>query len=294
MSDRAIMRAGAFWDRYVSATVNRAEWYAHPLVQERLLRQRQGRSIEEWFAAKYLTGRRMQRGLAIGAGTANFELNLLQSGAVETFDLYDVSEASLNQAHATARAMGMENAVRCFCADVNESEFLQQYDLITFISSMHHVENLEATLTRMHSLLAVGGMLLAHEYVGPDRFAFPESDLRLPRQLFQVLDPRLKAPWPELPLPTAAAVIAADPTEAVHSSAIIETLQSIFEYVEITPLKTSLAFILWYGLDHDALYDTPQGMDLVRVLMALDELLVDGGEMPNYFAYLAASKTRLQ
>lgn len=276
------------------AVSNRAEWYAHPLVQARFQQQRGGQSIEDWFFSTYLSGFRGHRGLGIGAGVASFELNLLRLGVVETFDLYDVSEVSLDQARAAARRSGVEQQIRTFCADVNEIEFTGTYDVITFISSLHHIEHLETTLRRMHALLAPGGILLAHEYVGPDRFAFPESDLRLPRQLFNVLDPRLKAPWPELPLPVPADVIAADPTEAVHSAAIIETLQRIFAHVEVTPLKTSLAFILWYGLDHDALYDTPQGVDLVRVLLTLDEMLVDAGEMPNYFAYLAASKTDLR
>lgn len=291
MSDETIARTAEYWDRYVSSSVNRAEWQAHPLTQERMRRQRDGYSIEEWFITKYLSGKRLRRGLGIGAGVASFELNLLQRNIVETYDLYDVSQGSLDQAKETARAMGVDDRVRCFCADVTHVAFTGTYDLVTFVSSLHHIENLETTLSHVHSILSAEGLVLSIEYVGPDRFDFPDSDTRFARQLYRVLDPSLKAPWPELPLPHPEDVIAADPTEAIHSSAIIETLQDIFEYVEVTPLKTSLAFILWWGLKHDALFDTEQGVDLARTVLALDELLVDAGDMPNYFAYLAAAKT---
>ncbi len=292
MPETTIATTAEYWDRYVAvpASANRAEWQAHPLVQERFQKLRGGQSIEEWFITKYLVGHQFRRGLGIGAGVASFELNLVQRGTIETCDLYDVSQASLDLARETARSMGIEERIRYFCADVTDVAFTGSYDVVTFISSLHHIENLEATLAQVHSILSPEGMLLANEYVGPDRFAYPDNDLRFPRELFRVLDPMLKAPWPELPLPRVADVIAADPTEAIHSADIIEALLDAFQYVEVTPLKTSLAFILWSGLNHDALYETAQGIDLVRLIMEIDELLVDMGKMPNYFAYLAATK----
>jgi SAM-dependent methyltransferase len=290
MLDSGITRTADYWDRYVKMAVNRGEWQAHPLVQERFLRQRGGLSLEEWFISTYCSGRRFRRGMSVGAGVASFEVNLLQRGIVEAFDLYDVSQASLDVATQRARALGLDGRVRCFCADVTEVQWEEQYDLVTFISSLHHVTNLDQLLNQIHALLDEDGLVFAVEYVGPDRFAFPERDTDVARTLYRVLDPQLRSPWPELPLPHVPDVIAADPTEAVHSSAIIETLQDIFEYCEITPLQTSLAYIMWPGLNHDMLYESEQGMDLVRMILEVDQLLVDTGKMPNYFAYLAASK----
>jgi SAM-dependent methyltransferase len=292
MPETTIETTAEYWDRYVTspASANRAEWYAHPLVQERFLRLRDGQSLEGWFVTKYLAGHHFRRGLGIGAGVATLELNLVQLGAIETVDLYDVSQGSLDVARETARSMNIEDRVRYFCADVTDVAFTGSYDVVTFISSLHHIENLEATLTQMHSILSPEGVLLANEYVGPDRFGYPDEDLRIPRQLFHILDPSLKAPFPEMPLPKVADVIAADPTEAIHSADTIETLGSVFAHVEVTPLRTSLAFILWWGLNHDVLYETAQGIDLVRLILELDEMFVNEQKMPNYFAYLAASK----
>lgn len=265
-------------------------YQAHPLVQERLHALRDGLSVDKWFAQKYLRTP-ARRGLGIGTGAATVELLLMQQGAVREYDLYEVSQTALDQARETARQFGVLERVRFFCQDINEVSIpANTYGVVSFISSLHHMSNLEGVLRRVHAALTPGGVLFADEYVGPDRFAFPERDTQVARWFYRTLDGELRSAWPELPLPNPADVAAADPTEAIHSAEILETVSNVFANVEVTGLQGTLAYILWNGLNHDALFDTDKGADLVRAILAFDDALILSGQLRDYFALIVARK----
>jgi hypothetical protein len=48
---------------------------------------------------------------------------------------------------------------------------------------------------------------------------------------------------------------------------------------------------MFWGLNHDALYETAEGTELVRFILAMDKALVHAGALPHYFAHLVARKT---
>lgn len=288
--DSDLSRTSDYWDQHAKQIYeNPAEWLAHPTVKERLTQLRDGKTLEQWFIDKYLHKRPVARALGIGCGIAQFELGLLRLGVVEHYDLYDVSAVALETAMESARATGIADRVRVYLLDINHVSLDRySYDLVTFISSLHHIADLEQVLRRLKDALKPEGILFASEYVGPDRFAYPEQDAAYAKKLFRALDPALRCPWPELPQPNPVDVIAADPTESIHSSEIIPTLQRIFSTVELTPLDYTLTFILWWGLNHEALYDTAQGREFVELLLDLDRALVRSGALPSYFCYIAA------
>jgi SAM-dependent methyltransferase len=291
-TDMDLSRTSEYWDDHaVRGDQNRAEWLAHPLIKERIVQVRGGHSLEHWFIERYLGKRRVARAIGIGCGVASFELGLMRLGAVEQYDLYDVSQVALDTAMETARTLGLAERVHIFRQDVNHEILAPNtYDLVTFISSLHHIADLDGVLRRVNEALTPQGLLFANEYVGPDRFAYPEHDSAFAKRLYRVLDPRLRSPWPELPQPNPADVEAADPTESIHSADIIETVKRVFDQIEITPLEYTLTFILWWGLNHDALYDTEPGRELVNVVLDIDNALVTSGRLPNYFSYIVARK----
>ncbi len=269
----------------------RSEWLAHPFVREYLTRLRQGLSLEDWVIRFILDNRPRQRGLGIGTGSGEFELSLVKVGMVEQYDFFDVSQGMLDRGYELATQMKIADRVNFFCLDVGNLALPNNhYDLVTFSHSLHHMIELKKVLSLARAALRPGGVLFADEYVGPDRFAFPESDLRMARQLYNVLNPVLKCPWPAMPVPDPAEVMEADPTEAVHSTEIIETIRTIFGNCHVTSYQTALTPILWYGLNFDTVYETSQGQGLVKFLLELDQLLVSTGRLKTYYAYLHAFK----
>jgi len=296
--DPTLSRTSEYWDIHAGqGDENRAEWFAHPAVAERLLQVRDGKPLERWFIDQYAAGRPLARALSIGCGVGLFELGLIRLGAIEHYDLYDVSPVALETALASARAFGVEDRIAIHQADINHVSLQhvslqkEDYDLVTFISSLHHVADLEQVLRRVLTALKPDGLIFAGEYTGPDRFAYPKPDAAYAKRLYRALDPALKCPWPELPQPVPEDVIAADPTESIHSSEIIATVQRVFGNIELTPYGYTLTFILWWGLNHDALYETEQGREFVTTLLDLDRGPVISGALPNYFHYALGSKT---
>jgi len=288
-----IQRTADHWNKqHFSTAFLRAEWSYHPLALARLHRMLGYDSREEWFVKTHLPHGPVQRGVGIGVGTATSELRLLASGAVEQFDLYEISPVALESVREEARRLGVEDRARFLCEDINHVALpTETYDLVTFIASLHHMEQLEHVLQSCYASLAPGGVMWAAEYVGPDRFNFPDADTAFAKRLYRALDPDVKKTWePELRFPSPADVIAVDPTESVHSSDIIKTARWIFPQLDVIPTYGTLAFIISWCLNHDALYDTEEGREAFQAILDIDTAMLDAGQLPHYFAYLIGVK----
>ncbi|MDR3533229.1 MAG: class I SAM-dependent methyltransferase [Rhodopila sp.] len=294
----ALSRTAEFWDReHFSPEMQRAEWQNHPLARERMVRLLGGRVRERWFAETYLPANGVERGLGIGVGAGATEMELLGSGAIRHFDLWDVSSAGLAAAREHAARYGAADRVITNVGDIHSANLGEnRYDVITFIASLHHIDNLDGVLAQCHRALKPGGVLWAAEYIGPDRFDYPPEHTSLAHDLFMGLDPDLKKSWePVLRFPTRQEVIDADPTESVHSADIPAAIRRNFDQVQVTPTYGSFAFIMFWGLNHDAIYARPEGERLVRAILAIDEALIDAGKLPHYFSHIVATKlTRRQ
>jgi SAM-dependent methyltransferase len=291
-----ISKTSSYWDRYWEQNqgvnnTNRAEWLGHPIVIEHHNKLRGGLSLDAWLVQKLAPVKPVKQALSIGAGVAAFELSLMNAGHIENIDLYEVSQVSINRAREQAIQYGIENRVRFFQQDINQVKLPRnRYDLVIFFSSLHHITDLNKVLEKVYRSLRKGGLLFAFEYVGPDRFAFPEYHTSIAKNLYKALDYELKCSLPELPLPNPPDVIEADPTEAVHSEQILETVELIFGNKEVLSLQGALTPIIWYGLNHDALFDTQKGWDFVQLLLELDDALISSGRLPTYFAVLTSRK----
>ncbi len=191
--------------------------------------------------------------------------NLISLGGFDRYDLYDVSPVATETGRQTAQARGLK-AANFVCGDIYEAVLPDGgYDVITFFAALHHMGDLEAILQKCNRMLAPGGVLWAAEYVGPDRFQFPDKHTAFAKALYRALDPEIKLPFePELRFPSAEEVIAADPTESIHPSEIQSTMRSIWPNMEFIGTYGTLMFILSWCLNYNAWYDTDQGREIVQ------------------------------
>ncbi|MCS6468319.1 hypothetical protein NX865_30775 [Burkholderia thailandensis] len=67
-------------------------------------------------------------------------------------------------------------------------------------------------------------------------------------------------------------------------------MHRMFPALEIMPLYGAFAFMVFWGLNHDALYETPEGTELTRFILGMDRALTDAGILPTYFAHIVAQK----
>lgn len=285
-----LMKTAEYWaDRALSSRRLREHWEGHPVVQEAMNKRRGGLSLVDWLATQL--PRRVERAVSIGSGAAAAEIQLLRRGSVKTFDIYDISHHLLERAKETAAAAGLSGRLVCHEADINHVALVPNgYDLVTFFASLHHVTNLEYLLPECRRALRPGGVFFAHEYTGPSRFAFPDDHLQVARAVFRTIDPSLRCPWPELPVPDPSEVASADPSEAVRSTELVDMVREYFPEVQVLSLDVALTIILWYGLNHDALYDTREGHKLVRWILDLDGTLIKAKRLWNYQSTFIAIK----
>jgi methionine biosynthesis protein MetW len=285
--------ASRYWDGYAlhycgpAGTTNRAEWHAHPRVEAFHNELRGGRTLREWFDANVAAGRRFERAIGIGCGAAPFELSLVTDGLVGHLDLVDLSPVFIEQARAGAAARGVADRVTATVGDGSLVESEGAYDLVLFISSLHHAVDVPGTLARVRQAMRPGAQLFANEYVGPSRFAFPSGDVAIVDTVYRLLDDRARTQT-RLPLPDPLEVERADPTEAASSELLVPALRRAFRSVTVLPMWGGLLYPVWFGLDYDYVY-TDAGSQLVGRLLDLDAALGRAGLLPSYFATLVAS-----
>jgi SAM-dependent methyltransferase len=238
-----------------------------------------------------LLPRKGGRGLGLGVGAGSGELQLLTLGAIDSCDLYDVTPQLVASAESAAVAAGLSSRVSCHVADINALELPEaQYDLITFFSSLHHVLQLEDVLGECQKALKPGGVFFAAEYVGPNRFAFTPDQVGLARQIWNTIDPALRCDQPQLPVPNPMETAAADPTEAIRSEEIISLCRKAFPATHVASEDVCLTYILWFGLNHDRLFESEKGFELVSWLLDADEAFVRSGRLSPLYADIFARK----
>jgi SAM-dependent methyltransferase len=284
----------AFWSKnYFSREFNRAEWQAHPYSIERQFDLQGGKSRERWFADNYLGNAPIGRALGIGVGRAETEVELIRIGAVLHYDLWDVSVDGLEYARDILRSDGLEDRVSLNHGDFETSHCeYDEYGLVTFVASLHHFSTPSRVIKMARDRLSIGGILwAANEYIGPDRFDYPD-EIKSLAQGFHSHIPRVlqKHGLPFIQFPTVEEVIEADPSESPSSSILIESVNHIFGACEMLSLYGALPFVLFWGLNHEALYDTVEGRSLVQFILAMDIALTNSGVFPPYFAHIVASR----
>ena len=288
------MSSSSYWSaNYFDVSAIRSEWQAHPMSLARLYRLQGGDAREDWFAKKYLRSQPVAGAASIGAGRAETEVQMILKGYVHHFDLFDISPEGINSARASLEQVGLGDRVTCHVVEPGVPTLPSlEYDLVMFVASLHHMPDLPRTVVSAVDGLKEGGHLwCVNEYVGPDRFNYPAHHVDIAKRVHSRLPAEFrKHKLDYIELPTPEQVSAADPSEAPASSKIVSTIHAMFPEMEMKELYGAFAFIIFWGLQHDALYDTEEGRTLVRYLLEIDEVLGENKFLPSYFVHIVVKR----
>ncbi|MBJ7442215.1 MAG: methyltransferase domain-containing protein [Sphingopyxis sp.] len=176
--------AGEFWDTmgaFYAQQPPRAHWPLSPhIVRDqneracgRIIPGGSNRGAIELF--KDIAGADVPvgRAVSIGCGPGHKELMLLKDGIVSHFDLYDVSNESLNAGRNLAQQMGVEDRVRFIHGYDFESDLPGGYDLVYWDNALHHMFDATAAVRWSRDALRPGGWFVMTDYVGASRFQWP-------------------------------------------------------------------------------------------------------------------------
>ncbi len=202
----------------------------HPLVQGYLCLRAVGGLIGLMDAVVNQIRDRTRPGARLfspGCGRADKELLLAAAFPDREFVAMDITPAILELARAEAERRGVRN-LRLEQGDFNRLELEPRaFDVVLGLGSIHHVEALEAFWESVRRTLRPGGLVLAQEFIGPDRMQWNEAQVREgSRVLAELVPDEHKVHHREVRPVDLDWLIASDPSEAVRSSEILPTLRA--------------------------------------------------------------------
>lgn len=238
----------------------------------------------------------LRRILVLGCGGGMLEREIVQAGWASEIVAIDLSSRVLAVAQAQAQAVGL-TSIQYFQADMNGLPVGQppfapgSFDAVIGVASVHHCANLEQLYRDILCLLSPAGWFFMNEYVGPDQFQWPDSQVRhlnriadlLPDQLMTMQDGRCKKNFRR---PTVEEVIAVDPSEAVRSSELLPLLAHYFSLPVLRPYGGSLLHMLLAGVAQNFVGE--QAAPYLRSVIAAENELCRIGQLADDFACVIA------
>ncbi len=144
--------------------------------------------------------------------------------------------------------------------------------------------------------LRPGSIFHLHEFVGPDRFQWTDPQLVLVNQYLDSLSPELRRlpsgkPKPPQIRPTIAAMIAADPSEAVRSSEIVTVLERYFDIIEARPLGGAILHLALGDIAQNFQCDNPNHCAELQRLFDLEDHAMRDGSVASDFVVVTALRS---
>ena len=281
--------------------------------------------------------------LVLGCGTGELERSLASLVSFEHCDAYDIAQRSVARAREEAGARGLYN-IEYHVEDVNRITLPPRaYDAVWVHMALHHFHALEHICREIGCALNRGGRLVLQEYVGPNRFQFPERQKELANACLRLLPSRyrrvpaaaveqrtqssstrgmrwlasrmadkavegdlipalrrqLSAQWSRLtgrPLektrvvfPTPSSVVSVDPSEAIRSAEIVQIVEQHFDVVERKDWGGNILQFLLKDIAGNFASGGDEGQAFLKMLISIEETLLDSGEFDSDFAYIVAS-----
>jgi SAM-dependent methyltransferase len=183
-------------------------------------------------------GQPYRRALSLNCGTGWVERDLVAAGAVDSL----VGVDFLDDLLASARQASDGLPIEYHQVDTNRASFPPgPYDLVVNHAAGHHITYLDRVYRELHRLLYPAGTLATWDYTGPHRNQYEsriwdaacEANSRLPVAY------RASMAYPHLPT-----MLADDPTEAVHSELVLETMHRYFRVRHFRRLGGPIAYLV--------------------------------------------------
>lgn len=230
-SDEA-SRVVDFWTRQHEREDRGAHdnFLAHPLVQGYMSLRAVGGLMGLMDAVVNQVRDRTRPGARLfspGCGRADKELLLAAALPDREFVALDITPGILDLARAETARRGVRN-LTFVEGDFNRLALEpRSFDAVLGLGAIHHVEALEHFWDEVRRALRPGGLVLAQEYIGPNRLQWNEAQVREGTRVLRELVPdEHKVHHREVQPVDLPTLLANDPSEAVRSRDILPTLRA--------------------------------------------------------------------
>lgn len=234
------------------------------------------------------------KAISVGCGFAVNERNLLRRKIVKHFDLFDLAQDRLAVAASRLAETNLGACAKISAEDAFDREPIEEYDLVFWKSSLHHMMSAHDAVEWSWRALRPGGVFAMWEFIGPTRFQWSDRNIEyvndfrstLPIELFRQTDGRL-APV-AISRPSVKSMTTMDPSEAADSSNIVASVKAFFPEANIVKLGAAMCHIGYRNILFN-LIKHPSADSIVRQSIIVDNLLRELGE--NHLACCVVRKS---
>jgi SAM-dependent methyltransferase len=239
----------------------------------------------------------VNRALTLGCGHGDLERGLSKYNFALQHDGIDIAEGAIAEAERLAKEAGL-NHLHYAVADLNSVRLPRyEYDVVFGIGSVHHVAALEHLLIQVSQCLKPNGYLVLDEYIGPNQFQWPDSQLSIINEQIELMPDRFKMAltephWLKGPVKrhTVEEMNAVDPSEALRADHIVPLVSSFFDLLEVKGCGGSLLHLLLEHIAGNFEDSDPEAVEYLHWLFAVEDELIASGKLQQDFALIIARK----
>jgi SAM-dependent methyltransferase len=275
-------------------------WTQHHKIQERFNLLASGsvhKNRFEYFMDTYCPDRPVERVLTLGSGHGELERGLSRYNFAKSYDGIDISEGAVEEARRLASSAGLKN-IHYAVGDLNSVRLPRyQYDVVFASGSVHHVKALEHLLIQVSQTLKPNGYLFLDEYIGPNQFQWPDSQLAIINEQIELMPERLKVSVSRphhvkgpVKRYTIDEMNAVDPSEAIRADNIVPLVRWLFDVIEIKGFGGSLLHQLLEHIMGNFDDDDQESIEYLYSLFEREDQLIASGKLQHDFALIIAKK----
>lgn len=260
-------------------------WNDFPRVLEYMCENLTGDRRKWWtqdFQERFCA-QSFEHALVLNCGNGWVEREFVDKGMVRKVVAFDYSLDLL----CVAQEEKGNRPIHYFQADVNQVDFpADHFDLVINVAALHHVQRINRLCRVLCRTLRADGVMVNFDYIGPRRNQYSLWQWYWIQRVNRSLPAHVrKEPLVHPHLPT---MLYTDPTEAIHSNLIIESVARYFDVRERHDTGGGIAYeILTHNAKLGSIPPDELNPHLDHVL-ALDKKYTATQAVPPLFAYWIA------
>ncbi|MGE0729967.1 MAG: cyclopropane-fatty-acyl-phospholipid synthase family protein [Acidimicrobiia bacterium] len=274
------------------------QWWSIPAVRRRwnhLVTGSEHVDFPAYVTERHLGGGSSRSALSLGCGLGGRELRWAELGAFGHIDAFDISAVQVEEAKRRAELTGQGERITFSVADFTTLAHECRFDVVIAEHSLHHLAPMPEVVAKVWELLVPGGLFVVDEYVGPQRFQWTETQLdaaqelleRFPARYRRTLDGGAKA---SVVRPSKLWMRLTDPSEAIDSARIGQSLHQCFDVIEDRPYGGAVLHLALADIAHNFLDSTEETAQVLRDAFEFEDRLMVAGAVGSDFAAYVCRK----
>lgn len=225
--------------------------------------------------------------LFLNCGDGRWERSFIDKKIVTNVTAFDVSPDLIKKAK---KAKGKRN-IRYLVADANKIKFPKnKYDLVVNYAALHHTQYINRLCKILSQTLKPDGIFVNFDYIGPHRNQYPilqwllakSVNILLPRYIRQDLS------YPHIPT-----MLVMDPTEAIHSELIVNSVKRYFNIIEKHDTGGGIAYLLLTHNPRVPKVSSRKANKYIDIILKYDEICSRISLVPQLFSYFIAKPNKI-